>query len=187
MGAGSLKLSGGSSNWMQGNFTYNVASWKPNVVYSSSGGRGDLTVEQPSSSESHAGNSTNEWDVKLNNDTATDLTVRMGAGEATLNLGALDLRSLDVEMGAGQLRLDLRGDPKHSYDVRARGGAGEATIHLPKAAGLYVTAKGGLGDINVTGLRKDGDHWVNDAYDKAKVQVKLDFQGGVGSISIIAE
>jgi hypothetical protein len=186
MGAGTLKLSGGTSKWMEGDFSYNVASWKPVVKYSTFGTRGDLTIEQPSSNESHL-NTTNDWDLRFNNDIPTELTVRLGAGEARLDLGSLALRNLEVEMGAGSLRLDLRGTPKHDYDVRVRGGAGEAIVHLPKDVGISAKASGGLGEIKVQGLRKDGDHWVNDGAASSKVQIHVDVQGGVGSISLIAE
>jgi hypothetical protein len=187
MGAGTLKVSGGSSNWMQGDFTYNVASWKPNIRYTV-GDKGDLLVEQPESGHFQMGSTTNEWNLRLNNEIPTDLTARVGAGEARLDLGSLSLRSLDIEMGAGELRVDLRGNPKHDYDVRVRGGAGEATVYLPRDAGIYAKATGGLGEIKVRGLRAEGDHWINDAYGTAsKVQLRLDVQGGVGAINLIAE
>jgi hypothetical protein len=187
MNAGSLKLSGGAPNFLHSDFTYNVASFKPNVQYKSLGDRGELTVQQPSESDGHSGDSKNEWDLQLNNDVSTDLTAHIGAGEVKLDIGAMLLHSVDIEMGAGELRLDLRGNPKQGFDVRVRGGAGEANIYLPKDAGLSVKAKGGIGEIEVRGLRQDGDRWVNDAYEKAKVRVRLDAEGGVGAIHIIAE
>jgi hypothetical protein len=60
-------------------------------------------------------------------------------------------------------------------------------IRLPKQVGIYATATGGLGSINVSGLRQQGDHWVNDAYDGARRTIRLDVQGGIGEISLIAE
>jgi predicted membrane protein len=104
-----------------------------------------------------------------------------------LDLGTLTLSSLEIEMGAGELRVDLRGNPRHDYDVRIRGGAGEATVYLPRDAGISAKATGGLGEISVRGLRKDGGHWINDAYGTNKVQVRLDIEGGVGQINLIAE
>ncbi len=115
------------------------------------------------------------------------LTARVGAGEVRLDLGTLTLRSLEIEMGAGELRLDLRGHPKDDYDVRIRGGAGEATVYLPPNVGVFAKASGGLGEINVQGLRQESGHWVNDAYETAKVQIHLDIQGGVGAINLIAK
>jgi hypothetical protein len=188
MGAGLLKVSGGSPNWMEGDFRYNVPAWKPNVRYATSGGIGDLTIEQGTSTGiGPFGSTTNDWDLRLNDKVPTDLTVRVGAGEARLDLGALSLRSLEIEMGAGELRLDLRGKPGRSYDVHLRGGAGEATVQLPRGVGVSARAVSGMGEINVQGLRSEGDHWVNDAYAQSKVKVRLDVQGGVGAITLIAE
>ena len=188
MGAGTLKVSGGSPNWMQGDFAYNVLSWKPNIRYTTTGGHGDLKIEQPNSNQFRTGNTTNEWDLRLNNEIPTDLTAQIGAGEVRLDLGTLSLRSLKIEMGAGELRLDLRGKPKRDYTVSIRGGAGEATVYLPRDAGIYARATGGLGEISVKGLRAEGDHWVSDAQGKPKVpRLRLDIEGGVGAINLIAE
>jgi hypothetical protein len=171
---------------MEADFTYNVASWKPEVRYNNTGARGDLTIEQPVSG-GHFGDITYIWDLRLNEQVAIDLTANLGAGEATLNLGSLSLRSLEIEMGAGQLNLDLRGQPKRSYDVRIRGGVGEATVHLPKDAGIEADVQGGIGDISARGLRKEEGRYVNDALDTAAVKIHLNIRGGVGSINLIAE
>jgi hypothetical protein len=187
MGGGTLKVSGGSPGWMQGDFTYNVPSWKPDIRYVTAGGRGELAVEQPSSGKVNLGNTMNEWDLRLNNEIPTDLTIVVGGGEAKLDLGSLAMRNLEIEFGAGELRLDLRGNPKQDYDVRIRGGAGEATVNLPPKVGIYAKAAGGLGEIKVRGLRAEGDHWVNDVYGKSAVQIRLDVRGGVGQINLIAE
>jgi len=83
--------------------------------------------------------------------------------------------------------LDLRGKTTHDYNVRVHGGVGEATVRLPQDVGIYATAHGGIGEIRVSGLNKQGDHWVNDAYDKATVRIHVEVEGGVGQINLIAE
>ncbi len=187
MSAGELRIAGGAQDLLRADFSYNVPSFKPDIRYSTAAGRANLTVEQPTGGNRSFSNTRNQWDLKLNNDVPSDLRVRFGAGEARLNLGSLSLRSLEIEMGAGELDVDLRGTPSHDYDVRIRGGAGEATIHLPRAAGLYARAEGGLGDINVSGLRREGQHWVSNDYDTAKVQIHVDVRGGVGQINLLVD
>jgi predicted membrane protein len=115
------------------------------------------------------------------------MNVNLGAGEAKLDLGSLSLRKIDVEMGVGEVRLDLRGTPKNDYNVRIRGGVGDATVLLPRDVGVYAEARGGIGDISAPGLRHDGERYYNDAYRKSPVTVRLDVQGGVGSIKLISE
>ena len=182
MGAGNLKVGTGTSKLAQAYFTYNVPSWKPVVDYSP----GNLTIRQPGGSH-NLGNIKYEWDLRLGRQNPIDLRVHFGAGEAQLDLGSLDLRDVNVDMGVGKIQMDLRGDPTHDYSVHIHGGVGEATVHLPLKAGIYATAKGGIGEISVRGLRKVEDHWVNDSYDSAKVKVRVDVQGGIGRIELIGE
>jgi predicted membrane protein len=116
-----------------------------------------------------------------------DLEVHCGAGESHLDLGDLSLRRVNVEMGVGELHMDLRGAPKNDYAVSIRGGVGEATIYLPTGVGIEAEAKGGIGDINTTGLEKRDGRYVNDALGHAKTTVRLNIQGGIGSIRLIAD
>jgi hypothetical protein len=186
MGAGTLTIGGGAQKLLNADFTYNVASWEPEVRYSSTGTRGDLTIRQP---ESHAqiGHTRCEWDLALNNDVPMDLSLHFGAGEARLDLGSLSLRTVEVNMGVGKLQMDLRGKPKHNYDVRIRGGIGEATVYLPAGVGVYAEGAGGIGEFRTQGLHRQYGYWVNDAYEDSKVRIHLDIHGGIGSILLIAD
>ena len=187
MGAGEVKVRGGAPQLARADFAYNVDSWKPEIAYHTLGGASDLSIEQPGSSHSHIGDTTYTWDVQLANDIPVELNAHLGAGEARLDLGSLTLRRVEVEMGVGEVRMDLRGTPKHDYDVRIRGGVGEATVYLPRNAGIYASGSGGIGEIHSEGLRKQGDHWVNDAYNNAKVRIHVDVEGGIGQINLIAD
>jgi predicted membrane protein len=72
--------------------------------------------------------------------------------------------------------------------VRMRGGVGEATVYVPTTVGVVANASGGLGAVDAKGLQKQGDRYVNDAYEKnAKVSVRLDISGGIGAIHLIGE
>jgi hypothetical protein len=186
MGAGELRVTDGSQKLMRADFSYNVPSWKPSVHYENTGGRGILTVEQPGGTHSF-GNTKYRWDLQLNNKVPMDLKVNFGAGDARLDVGSLALRSVEVDMGVGQLQMDLHGKPKHDYEVHIRGGVGEATIRLPSDIGIWAEAQGGLGAINVRGLRKEGDHWESDSYGRSKVKIKVDVQGGIGAVNLVAD
>jgi len=187
MGAGSLTIGGGAQKLLNADFNYNVASWRPEVRYSSTGTHGELTIRQPGQGHAQIGHTRYDWDLELNNDAPMDLALHFGAGEARLRLGSLSLRNVEVEMGVGKLVMDLRGNPTHNYDVRIRGVVGEATIRLPAGAGVYAEGAGGIGEIRTQGLRREGGHWVNDAYEDSKVRIHLDIRGGTGSIRLIAD
>jgi hypothetical protein len=183
MGAGELRVGSGTDRLARADFEFNVPEWKPEVSYTG----GVLRITQPEGSHKTFGNTKYDWDVRLNRDVATEIDVNFGAGEAKLDLGSLNLRRVDVEMGVGQIDLDLRGQPKHDYSVRVRGGVGEATVRLPSDVGIYAEARGGIGEISAPGLRHEGSTYYNDEYKKSPVTVKLDIEGGVGSIKLISD
>ena len=180
MGAGELHVSSGSAKFAEADFTYNVAAWKPEVVYHA----GTLTITQPGGGAA-SGRTENTWHVKLNDRLPLDLSAALGAGEATLDLGTLNLNRVQVDIGAGEVKLDLRGDPKHDYDVLVRGGVGQATVYLPKDVAIAATATGGIGGVSATGLEKRGNLWINPDRVTGPVTVRLDAKGGVGEIRLV--
>jgi hypothetical protein len=186
MRAGELRLSGGASKLLEGTLEYNLVRYKPQVTSSKNGVHATVTVRQPEGGSTNwGGKARNTWDLQLADKTLLDLSVNCGAGQAKLNLGDVLLRSLQVQIGVGQVDLDLSGQPRRDYEVNIHGGIGQASVHLPTGVGIFATAHGGIGSINVTGLQKDGDHWQNDLYDKAKVNVKIEVNGGIGEIRLI--
>ena len=187
MGAGNLRVGAGTQKLMRADFTYNVPSWKPYVHYSNAAGHGKISIEQPGRGRGHMGSTKYEWDVRLSREVPIDMQVHFGAGDAQLDLGALLLRSIEVDMGVGKLQLDLRGNPKKSYEVRIRGGVGEATVRVPSDVGVCAEAEGGIGEIRSSGFHRDGRRYLNSAYERSKVTIRLDIHGGIGSIHLISD
>lgn len=186
MGAGKMVVGGGSPRLMDADFEYDIPSWKPTVRYDATGFRGELLIEQPSSSKS-TNNVTYNWDLRFNDKLPLDVAANLGAGEAHLNLGTLNLRNLVVHMGVGEVQLDLRGTPTHDYNVEIHGGVGEAVVHLPPSVGIVATAAGGIGNIDVRGLEKQDGRWVNASHEHSPVTIHVDVKGGIGNITLIAE
>jgi len=182
MGSGELTVAGGTSKLLEGSFAYNVANWKPAVDYSAA--TGDIKIVQPSSSGSSFGNTVNDWNLKLHTDVPMAITANIGAGEATLDLGKLNLTSVEMNIGAGKVKMDLRGEPKRSYTVNIRGGVGETVVHLPKDVGISASATKGIGDISTEGLELRDGVWVNPDRVGAPITVRLDVKGGVGQIRL---
>jgi len=183
MGAGELKLRGGATKTLEGRFEYNIEGGKPLVKSSMNGSHATITIREPEHLRL-GGHQRYLWDLQLNDRQLLDLALNCGAGQATFDLGSLQLRHVEVHMGAGQVDLDLRGTPSRDYDVKISGGVGQANVKLPRDVGIWAEAHGGIGSITVGGLEKHGDHWENDLYDKAKVKVRLEVAGGIGEIRI---
>jgi len=186
MGAGELKLSGGSSKLLDADFRYDESFGKPSVEYHVSGDRGMLDVMQQ---QEHAafGARDNDWDLRLGGSAPIDLKLNMGAGQGDLRLNGLNVSSMEINMGAGELHLDFTGVRTNTLQADIQGGVGSATIRLPKEIGARVNASGGLGSINAHGLKRDGDDYVNDAYGNAASTINLRVQGGVGQITLLGE
>jgi hypothetical protein len=125
--------------------------------------------------------------VKLNDKLPIDLILDLGAGEARMNVGTMNLRTVQVDMGVGEIRLDLRGQPARDYSVNINGGVGHATVYLPNTVGIIANAMGGIGEISVRGLEKRGGHWMNPAHENSPVTIHVDVKGGIGQIELVAE
>ena len=184
MGAGELRIRGGAQKLLEADFEYNVPGWKPEVRYNRSLSRGYLTVRQPSS-VFRVGGRRYQWDLRFNNKTPLDLRVNLGAGQSDLNLAGLVLNALEVHMGVGTLKLDLDGTWRKDFHARISGGVGSAEVRLPRDVGVRVSAHGGLGGIHTRGLRRSSGYYVNDAYGRSDVTLRINISGGIGQIELI--
>ena len=175
MGAGELRLAGGASDLLEGDFTSEHPTLEPKINYQVSGDRGMLSVRQPTGGE---------MDIRLRNDVPMDLEVKLGAGESKLIVGSLDLRRLNVNVGVGECTVDLAGDWKENLKALIKGGIGEATVLLPEDTGVRVSAHGGIGEICRGPLMQKGDAFVNEAYGKTPVTLDIEVKGGIGQINL---
>jgi len=206
MGAGDLEVAGGAAELLEADFIYNVAEFKPEVEYD--GER--LVVQQPAyegrASLWDVDDYRYEWDLRLNDEVLTEMSVKLGAGKSELDLGSLSLASLEMETGAGEVTLDLHGastlgglDVKvgagqltadltgaREVDLHARieGGVGETTLRLPRDIGVRVEIERGLAPIHAEGWSRDGDAYVNGAYGASEVTLYIDVQAGIGEINL---
>jgi hypothetical protein len=184
MGAGELNVDGGSTRLLDGDFDFSAPELEPVVRYQDGSFRGRLTIAEPS--HHFGGSGRYQWKLRLNNEVPLDVVTHLGAGNAEMNLGSLNLRGVEVHMGVGNVDMDLRGNPKRDYDVEIHGGVGNATVHLPAGVGIVADAHGGIGNIDAEGLEKHHGRWVSAQHENAKVTIHLDIRGGIGNITLRA-
>jgi hypothetical protein len=184
MGAGELNVEGGSTRLLDANFAFSAPELEPVVRYEDGSFRGRLTIAEPS--HHFGGSGRYEWKLRLNNEVPLDVVTHLGAGNAEMNLGTLNLRGVELHMGVGNLDMDLRGNPKRDYDVEIHGGVGNATVRLPAGVGIVADAHGGIGNIDAEGLEKHNGRWVSPQHENAKVTLHLDIRGGIGNITLRA-
>jgi predicted membrane protein len=183
MSAGELAVKSGATMLFEGDFDFNIPALKPAIAYAVDGSTGVLKVSQSSASGSYE----NSWRLSLDETTPVDLRVTLGAGDAQLVLGRLNLQSLAIRLGAGDLVLDLRGTPARSYSVSVQAGAGDTTIHVPAGVGISARTSGLIGDTNVSGLEKRDGRWINARAEVSPVTVDLDVQHAIGDLRLLAE
>jgi predicted membrane protein len=183
MTAGELEVKSGAKMLFDGNFDFNVPVLKPEIAYAVVGTTGTLKVSQGSAS----GNYENSWRLSIDETTPVDLHLTLGAGDAELVLGRVNLQSLAVRLGAGDLVLDLRGTPATSYKVTVQAGAGDTTIRLPAGVGISASTSGLIGDSNVSGLEKRDGRWINPRAEASPVTIDLQVQHAIGDLKIVAE
>jgi hypothetical protein len=182
--AGQLNVKGGSDHLLDADFSYDESNNVPQVNYSVNAGQGDLTVDENNGDHIHFGTHDDNWDLHFNDAIPLDLRLEMGAGQSNLNFADLNLTHLQVHVGAGQVNLDLTGPRKQDLSAEIQGGVGQARIRLPKDIGVRAHATGGIGAVNVHGLTKDGDEYVNAVYGKTPTSIDLNVQGGIGEIDL---
>ena len=207
MGAGELKVDSGAESLLEADFTYNVEAWQPEVDYNVEDSNGRLTIRQPNTSQlSIRGDIRYEWDLAFNDDVPLDMRIEYGAGSGDIDVGELNVTQLDVKLGAGDMTLDLSGNESLSrlefdmgagdltvdlngrwtenVDVDIQGGVGQTTLLLPKDIGVRVNVTKAIGDVDASGLYNRGGYYVNEAYGEADVTVEISIQAGVGQINL---
>ncbi len=186
MPAGQLTLTGGASDLLDSDFSYDREEGKPAVDYSVNDGHGQLTITQQGH-HIHFGGTRNDWNLHFGGDEPLDVSLKMGAGQSDLNFRDLNLQHLQVNIGAGQMNLNLTGPRTANLDADIQGGVGSATIRLPKDVGVIVHASGGIGTINTGGLIHQDGAYVNAAYGKSATNIDLQVHGGIGEIDLLLD
>jgi hypothetical protein len=181
---GELQVQAGTRELFEGVFSYNVENWKPEFFDERRGETMRLTVKQGDVSGIPMGRSKNRWDVYLNESVPLDLEVDFGAGQGSLDLRGLDLRSLNIDMGVGELTVDLSGNWERDLRVTIDGGVGSATLYLPEDVGVKVYVDKGIGSLDARGFTKRGDAYTNEAYAGSDVTLTVDIDAGIGSIDL---
>ncbi len=187
LGAGDLKLTGGSEKLLEAGFHYNVAKLKPQVKYTD----GTLVVRQPDISGlpvlQDIADYRNEWGLRLYDEVPMDLSVGMGAGTSDLQLAGLSLTRLNVTLGAGISTIDLSGDRVRDLDVTLDTGAADITVRLPRDVGARVEVEPGPSMIEATGLSEAGGVYTNAAYGVSKAMLRVKMLPGIGRIKLVVE
>jgi len=146
-GAGTLKLSPGAKNLVDGDVIYNVKELKPEVITNGN----SIEVKQGDFKNLPQFNDMkNEWDLKLGK-APMDLTIQAGAYNANLELGGLALKSLTVRDGAANVDLSFS-QPNQTEMSVLRYETGASTVTLSGLANANFSTlifSGGAGSYSL--------------------------------------
>jgi DUF4097 and DUF4098 domain-containing protein YvlB len=102
-GAGSLKLSPGADDFVEGTAVYNFEQLKPEVTIN----KGEVTIENKNFENIiNPKDLVNSWDLKLG-DSPMDLEINAGAYNGRFELGGLAITTLTVKDGASDVELSF--------------------------------------------------------------------------------
>ena len=116
------------------------------------------------------------------------LELKLGAGDATIDLKNVALTSLKANTGAGKLTATFT-DNTLPGTMEIEVGAGEMEINIPKNAGYKLKYSVGVGGVKINGRNEVGglgskDTLVSDNYSTATRKVEITLNVGVGSFSL---
>lgn len=156
---GGLQVQGGASGVVEGEFTFNVNRWEPEVAYEVRGGRGLLKVNQPNRWTPHFWNAHNDWNVGLMEGVPIDLSARSVSANMRLDLASLTLSALDVDSISGDVYADLSGPMDGLSKVRLKETSGDIELYMQ---GKYPGGSLDLGSVSGDILADLAGEWSGD-------------------------
>ena len=124
-------------------------------------------------------------DIDLAGLLITELDIKVGAGTTDITLSNNPaLQHTDIDIGAGDTTIDLNGPWSEETEVHIQGGVGQISVWLPRDVGVRVVVTKGLGDVDASGLYRDGNVWVNEAYGDSDVTLTVNIQAGIGQVNL---
>ena len=120
-----------------------------------------------------------DWDL--------DVPLGGGVGDRTERPSApADLT--EYELGVGNLQVDLRQlqVPPGTTAVDARVGVGELVVHVPSGVSVDVSARSGLGEVQVLGQQESGfGSRIDTTVDAGRERtLRLDVRVGLGQVQV---
>lgn len=129
---------------------YDHTQFNPEVKYADGVLRVGINGEMHGGSR-HMHTRANRLDLQLGPDVPLDLDVQYGAGEGTLDLGGMMIRSVKVQTGASRTHLSFS-TPTRGECNELRLGAGAATMEVKGVGNLSprsITVEGGAGKVDL--------------------------------------
>ena len=162
---------------------------QPEISSSVNGTKKTVTVKRMDDDDGEwfPGKSAHTWDIRIGGTIPVDLTIELGAGDNSLELGSLNLFGPSVSTGAGETDIDLtrhRGDP---YSAAIHNGIGDLTLRFDRNSNTRIFIHQGVGDITVNGNEQTDDYYTTPGFNPSLPVNEITVTQGIGSIQLEAE
>lgn len=185
-GTGRLSVhTGDTSRLAVGTLEYYETMGIPAQTVERAGDKVTLRLSQPGDERNSFGDEGPEWNISLNPQVPTRLTVNTGVGETDLDLKDARVTELNMEVGVGATNVTLP-EQGGTTQVNIRGGVGALNLSIPDEVEARIKVQSGLGGVDVDDrFRAEGeDTYVSQGYDRAENKVEVQVQVGVGGIEV---
>jgi hypothetical protein len=159
------------------------------ATYSEAGGSGILAIEQKEFGRGFPGGGgggfASEINLGLTGEVPIDLTINVGAGDLTLDLEGLDIRSLKIEAGAGSVEVTL--PDKGQIDVDVDLGMGNVSIDVPDSMEVLAQFDVALTNLDISHrlVKGEEDIWRTSGYSaSAENRVQIQVGTAVGNVTV---
>ncbi len=203
---GALRLHSGDCSLVQARAYYDARRAEPYVDYViDESGFGTVQLSQRKRGRVHA---KGRWDICISKSVPMEFELAQGIGDSDIQLDGVQVRKLSIANGIGDLEVGLgtahlagstieletgTGDVEFDASeakfvgeasLTADTGTGDLEFRLPAGIGIRVDVSKGTGDLDVSGLERDGDVYVNAAWETAEDRLDIDVSAGTGDIEI---
>jgi hypothetical protein len=152
--------------------------------FSQSGGNAQLVLEYATGNVQNWTGRGDQWNLALSPRAAYALNANIGAGDSTIDLTGLDIRSLWIETGAGRSTVILPETGR--FDARITGGVGQLVVEIPPGMAARIQVDRGLGALDVSRRfgRQGGDVYESGNWETSDNRVTIEIEVGIGQVSI---
>lgn len=125
-----------------------------------------------------------DWDVALNAQIPTALTLNLGANKSVIDLRDMNITDLKLEMGASEIQLTLPASGRFNADLDF--GAASLEVTIPEGLSARIRASLGAADLNINQSRfpRNGSYYQSPDFDSAANAVDMTIDAGAASIKI---
>lgn len=126
-----------------------------------------------------------EWSLKLSPDLVYEIEIDSAAGEAELNLEALQVQDLRLKTGASSTRAELSSLVERGT-VRVDAGAASVDLHVPEGVSARIRSEAGLAEIDIDSKRFEHHNggFQSPEFRSASKRLDIDIHAGVGKVRV---